>query len=323
MSFTAGVDPIPQQTLRIPAEGPFDEESAEAATVVGIHLEGSLPPLFMIQTWHREFLRHRALAANLGPDQPVYSISPPSGENLDDFPSTVDSWSDLMLERLLSIGYKGPYLLGGWSFAGVICLEVAEKLEARGHPVRLVVMLDTRLPKAHPKTPRGKHKTTKLYKISRRLNEYVLLETRGQKNAYIRKRLRRKFRKLFGKLRKQRDRLLGRQVPVRRQVIAEDRVFIGPGGRRMSYLQRAIYVAYLKYEKHESSVPVAQFWCQDSLDRAGGDASLGWARFLRGEVEITRLPGTHYKLFEEPNVSFLAERLARSLERAREPAARQ
>jgi thioesterase domain-containing protein len=103
-------------------------------------------------------------------------------------------------------------------------------------------------------------------------------------------------------------------------VIAEEQVFIGPGGRRMSYLQRAIYVAYLKYEKHESSIPVAQFWCQDSLDRAGGDASLGWARYLRGELEITRLPGTHYQMFEEPNLSFVAERLARSLRRAMEPA---
>ncbi len=320
MSFTAGAGSIPRQPLEIPAKGPFDEESAKAATVVGIHPDGSLLPLFLVETWN-ERKRYRALARHLGPDQPIYSISPPTGERLEDFPSTLDEWSDLVLERILSIGYEGPYLLGAWSFGGVICLEVAEKLEARGHPVALVAMLDTRLPKTHPKTRKGKRKTTKLYKISRRLNEYVLLETRGQKNAHIRKRLRRKFRKLSGKLRKLGNRLIGRQTPARRQVIAEDQVVIGPGGRRMPFLQRAIHVVYLKYEKRESSIPVAQFWCQDSLQRAAGDASLGWARYLRGDLEIVRLPGTHYTMFKEPHVSFLAKHLAKSLERARERAA--
>jgi thioesterase domain-containing protein len=321
MSFTTHADSVPKQLVEIPAEGHFDEEAGKAASVVGIHLSGSLTPLFLVETWH-EFSRYRALAKCLGPDQPVYSLSPPRGERVEDFPGTVEEWSDLVLEQVLSVGYEGPYLLAGWSFGGVIALEVAEKLEARGHSVRLVAMFDTRLPKAHPKTGKGKRKTTKLYKISRRLNEYVLLETRGQKNAYIRKRLRRKSRKLFGKLGKLGDRLLGRPVPHRGQVITEEQVFIGPGGRKMPYLQRAIHVAYLKYEKHESSIPVAQFWNQDSLDRAGGDSSLGWTRYLRGDVEITRLPGSHYKMFEEPHLSFLAERLARSLRRASQRATR-
>ncbi|MBW1684465.1 MAG: alpha/beta fold hydrolase [Deltaproteobacteria bacterium] len=316
MTFTTLANSTPQQPLEIPAEGPFDEESAEAAPVLGINLGGPLPPLFLVQTWD-ELSKYQRLAMHLGPDQPVYCVSPPSGETLDDFPSTVDAWSDLVLERLLSIGYEGPYLLGGWSLGGVIALEAAEMLEARGHSVRLVAMLDTRLPKVHPKTLKGRRKTTKLFKIARRLNEYALLETRGQKNAYIRKRLRRRFQKLFGKLRKQRDRLLGRQVPAQHQVIVEDQAVVTPGGRRMPLIKRAIYVVYLKYQKHESSIPVAQFWCRDSLKGALGDASLGWARYLRGDLEIVRLPATHFTMFDEPHVSFLAERLARSLERAR------
>jgi thioesterase domain-containing protein len=316
MSFSTRADFAPQQPLEIPAEGPFGEESAKAAAVAGIHLDGSLPPLFLVRTWD-ELPKYRGLAMHLGPDQPVYSISPPSGETLDDFPSTMDDWSDLVLERLLSIGYEGPYLLGGWSLGGVIALEAAEKLEARGHSVRLVAMLDTRLPKTRPKTRKGRRKTTKLYKISRRLNEYALLETRELKNAYIRKRLRRRFQKLFGKLRRQRDRLLGRQVPERHQVIIEDQAVVAASGRRMPLIQRAIYVVYLKYQKHESSIPVAQFWCRDSLAKAQGDASLGWARYLRGDLEIVRLPATHFTMFDEPHVSHLAERLAESLERAR------
>ena len=54
MSFSVRSDSMPQQPFEITAEGPFDEESAEAASVVGIHLGGSLPPLFLIQTWHMQ-----------------------------------------------------------------------------------------------------------------------------------------------------------------------------------------------------------------------------------------------------------------------------
>jgi thioesterase domain-containing protein len=317
MTSTEPTNTTSQRPLEIPAEGPFDEESAEAAPVLGIHLDGPLPPLFLVRSWD-ELPQYRLLAAHLGPDQPAYFINPPRGETLDDYPSTMDAWSDLALERLLSIGYEGPYLLGGWSLGGVIALEAAEKLEARGHPVRLVAMLDTRLPKPHPKTLPGRRKTTKLFKLARNLNEYALFETRAQKNAYIRKRLRRRFQKISGKLRNQRNRLLGRQAPLQRHAIVDDQAIVTPGGRYMPLIKRTIYVVYLKYEKHESSIPVAQFWCRDSLYGAGGDASLGWAKYLRGDFEIVRLPATHFTMFDEPHVSFLAERLARSLKRARD-----
>ena len=93
--------------------------------------------------------------------------------------------------------------------------------------------------------------------------------------------------------------------------------FVKPGGKKVPYLMRAISVSYLKYRATESTIPIAQYWCADSR-AAVGDASLGWAKIHSGEFESVRVPGSHWTLFNEPHVATLADRLARSLRRARE-----
>ena len=313
---TAGSDHL----LAIDAAGPLDEETAREAAVLGLHLEGSLPPLILIRTWAYEVEKHRALAARLGPDQPLYSIAPPRGDRIEDFPSDADVWSDLCLKRLAPIPQRDGYRLGGWSFGGVIALEMAEKLAARGEAVRLVALLDTRIPKPHPKTARGKRKTTRLYKISTQLSEYVALETPEDKRAFLRDRWRRRVEKTTGKLRKQRDRLLGRDVRRRHAVQAEANgpVYEGPGNTRMSFLKRAIRVSYLKYRPRETGLPVAQFWTGQSLEAAKGDATLGWAPFLRGRFEGLGVPGGHHSMFDAGHVEALGDALARSLRHTRD-----
>jgi thioesterase domain-containing protein len=49
---------------------------------------------------------------------------------------------------------SGPYVLGGYSFGGVVALEIAQQLVARGERVALLVLLDP--PSLDPqRTPRG------------------------------------------------------------------------------------------------------------------------------------------------------------------------
>jgi thioesterase domain-containing protein len=41
---------------------------------------------------------------------------------------------------------EGPYLLGGHSYGGLVAMEVAAVLEAWGHDVGLVIIMDTPRP---------------------------------------------------------------------------------------------------------------------------------------------------------------------------------
>lgn len=305
--------------LEIEAVGPLDEERALAAPVLGVHLGGSLPPLLMIRTWITEIDNLRALARALGPEQPIYSLAPPAGSQPEDYPENAEAWSDFCLARLKLIPRQSFAWIGGWSFGGVVALEMAEQLAEKGETIRLVAMLDTRFPKRHPRRKsRGLRKSTKLYTLSRHLSQYVELETPEEKREFLRARARRRVEKIQNKAVRTWKRLRGQ--PYQRH--AEDMPTQGEDGvyevrgRRMSLLQYTVRVCYLKYRRDHSSLPVAQLWTRESLRAEGGDASLGWAKRLRGELDTAPVPGGHTTMFEDAHVEAVARQLARALRRA-------
>jgi thioesterase domain-containing protein len=57
------------------------------------------------------------------------------------------------IEEIRAVRPKGPYILGGVSFGGVIGFEVAQQLREMGEEVQLLILLDSILPRALQ--PRG------------------------------------------------------------------------------------------------------------------------------------------------------------------------
>ena len=303
--------------------GEADDAAAERAELVTFSRTGSRPPLFLIRTWKGEITSQRSLARRLGPEQPIHSIAPPRGERPEDFPIDAEAWADLALSRVLEIPHAGPYLLGGWSFGGVIALGVAERLARKGFEVALVAMLDSRLPKPRPLRQRGSARRSGLHKSVRQLERFLSLPTRRERLAFLRQRLARRKEKFSARW----QRLRGRAAP-RAEVVTvatpgvapEDATHVTMTGRRMSQLQRAIWVAYLKYRPFGSALPVLQLRTEQSEAKAG-DAVLGWGPWLHGDLESARVPGAHMTMFEEPHVGELAPRLAAALARASQRAA--
>ncbi len=254
----------------IPATGAIDEERAEFA-LVGIHPQGSRTPILLVRSWTGEVPGIRLLAGHLGPDRPIYALPPPSGKQKSDFPSTVDAWTDFCLERWPKLATDTPVILGGFSFGGVLALEVARKLQSRGEPVERVLLFDTRLPKQRPKT--FPHKI--VFHLDR------ALELQGKhRQDYLRARL--------------------------HGLIHGERALTGD---EMPPLRRAVWVCYLKYRPRVTTLPVSLYWCEESCTHQLGDATLGWSRWLHGPFETRRVPGTHDHLFAEPHLGELASLL--------------
>jgi thioesterase domain-containing protein len=47
------------------------------------------------------------------------------------------------LKELRTVQSQGPYYIGGYSFGGMVALEMAHQLKAQGHEIGLIVLLDT------------------------------------------------------------------------------------------------------------------------------------------------------------------------------------
>ncbi|KAI2469619.1 putative polyketide synthase [Annulohypoxylon bovei var. microspora] len=109
------------------------------------------PSLFLIHDGSGVCTHYHRLQA-LG--RPVYALHDP--KFLDPF----DGWTSLgsmadEYARQISATTAGPYLVGGWSFGGVVAFEAARRLVAQGHGVIGVVLIDSPAPLDHqPLSPR-------------------------------------------------------------------------------------------------------------------------------------------------------------------------
>lgn len=299
--------------FEIPSVGEFDEEAAERAPLAGFHLgdggpDDSRETWFLIRSWSRELRLYQNLARHLGDDRRIVTIAPPRGTRKEDFPRTVERWRDFCLERLRpQLGSNPRVLLGGWSFGGVLALEMGRQLEKDGTPVALVTMLDTRLPKAHPTEQRIARSLP--HALANHATRFFETPSEGR-GEYLRERLAWQFYHARRKA--------GEWNAARRNQPAP--VYQRPDGRtseprdvtEMTPLQKALWVAYLKYQPRECTVPVAQFWCDDSCLHTG-DASLGWARYLRGPFVSLPIPGGHLTMFDDPHAEALAQTLGERL----------
>ena len=95
---------------------------------------GSRPPLFL-HGGSFELSRH------LGDDQPCYGIRP-HGQDGRKAPATVEAMAADYLKQIRGVQPQGPYLIGGFSFGGLVAYEMAQQLRQSGQEVALLVLID-------------------------------------------------------------------------------------------------------------------------------------------------------------------------------------
>jgi thioesterase domain-containing protein/acyl carrier protein len=106
---------------------------------VPIRREGDGAPLFLVHPIGGHVLCYAELAAALPPGRPVWGIQAPGAHELD-----VAQLAARYLEEVRAVQPVGPHILGGWSFGGLVALEMARQLE----PSAVVILIDTVWPPA-------------------------------------------------------------------------------------------------------------------------------------------------------------------------------
>src|SRR4051794_19727134 len=94
-----------------------------------INVAGRLPPVVYFRFWEKERERVDALIHLIGPDLPIYEIGAPADAS---GLSTVDRWAAAVRRTLADLPIGPPYRFMGWSFAGVVALELAQQLQRDG-----------------------------------------------------------------------------------------------------------------------------------------------------------------------------------------------
>ncbi len=271
----------------------------EGRAVIAVNEGGARPRLVFFHTWENEADHLRALGVALGPDQPLFGIEPPDPDG--PLPVSVDGWIEHHRRHLAMLPVDGPYRLAGFSFGGVVALEIARQLRAEGSEVAWLGLIDTLRPKLNPK---GAGRYTRYH-----LQEVLDLPEPSHRRAYVR-------HLVDGGARRTRRRVKSRA----RQILAGLHL-LQPraAGAQMRPLKRSIWRSYLAYEARPYEGPVALFPGRENQEAAAGDPSLRWSKYLRGGFEVTPLDGAHLELFAPANIASMAAALRASLPRADHP----
>lgn len=126
----------------------LDEARGTNAALNAVRLsDGDGSPLFAICGVQLYFQLAKALEGIM----PVYGVSVPLERvfyETDAEPPTVEMVADEVEAAIRAVQPRGPYRLGGASFAGVVAYEVARRLQAAGELVEVVIPFDSCLPDA-------------------------------------------------------------------------------------------------------------------------------------------------------------------------------
>lgn len=268
-------------------------------SLVPISPNGSKPPLFLMHAAGGNVLFYDALAKRLGDDQPTYGMQ---AVGLDGHQSAYDRIEDMAahyLREIREVQPKGPYFIGGSSVGGLTAFEVALQLEELGEEVGLVVLVDTYAP-GYPTPVRemSKFKRRLFAKYDRAAHhaDTIRILERGHRWPYVKSKAekafnsyRRKYRDLKKRLKREVLERLGRELT-----------------DELKDVQSNIQIASRAYKARPYSGKVVLFRASKQRRGIVKDDTLGWSRFVTGELNIHEIRGTHGSIVVEPRVRHVA-----------------
>jgi amino acid adenylation domain-containing protein len=278
--------------------------------LVAVQPHGGNPPLYFVHPGHGTVVCYLDLAHRLGLEQPFYGLQSLDLDEDGDPYISIEEMAFRYVRVLREAQPEGPYLLGGWSFGGLVAFEMAQQMLRAGESVPRVLLLDSRAPVI----------TRALSEISPELIRVLLLidEARGIAAAAGRELPEQEPHSLVSlNIDQQIDRLSSELAKVGAYPPDVDREL----ARRYFHMRMARIEAMNNYQPKpydgrivlyrtnvlNTEIPLREVR-EIYRDAILNHPSYGWSGIAR-EVEIEPVPGHHESMIREPNVRVLAAAL--------------
>jgi amino acid adenylation domain-containing protein len=158
-----------------------DPKQAPAfSSLVPVQPVGTERPFFLVHGMGGHVLRFRALVRHFAPAQPVFALQAQGLSREAPCLNRVEDMADRYVEEIRAAQREGPYSLGGYSFGGLVALEIARRLKDLGQEVEYLALIDTFA---------GKPATTNSL-----LRRFLRL-SRDEKISYLSRKMRKKVRR--------------------------------------------------------------------------------------------------------------------------------
>jgi amino acid adenylation domain-containing protein len=253
------------------------DENPPWSPLVPLQTAGSKPIFFFVHGLGGTVMRFHEMAKHMVADQPFYCFQAQGMDGKLNCLNHAEEMAELYLKHMRASQPRGPYFLGGYSFGGLVALEMARKLRADGEEIGLLVLVDTYLPGS-----KDRHSL---------LGRFFSLSSE-QKWAYIKKRSVR-----YGR-------------GIRRRIVA---LSLPPA---IIAVREACAIAERQYRPKSYDGTIVIFRASEKALRGLDDSQGGWQKFSAGGVEIHEVDGDHGNILNEPQVRLLAAQICSRLQKA-------
>jgi thioesterase domain-containing protein len=264
-------------------------QSRKAAGVERLSDGHGLGALFCVPGAYADVSYFAAMARHAAPGRPVYGLWNQNGPERRDNAS-VESIACELVGRMLSVQPKGPYLVGGHCYGGILAYEMSQQLAASGQQVTALLLFDTPRP-LYP-DPR-RHWRLYAQRVVQAVRQVCGLAPRDGIDVAVEG-----GRTLATHL----SRLM--ISTIQRARVTHTRWSLPPGSESELAAARA-------YDPQPYPARVVHFIALCDGNRSVLDPRTGW-REVAPALEEAMVPGDHTTMFHEPNV----RELARSVESA-------
>ncbi|AEG94151.1 type I polyketide synthase [Ramlibacter tataouinensis] len=244
-------------------------------------------PLFCVHGAGGNVLNFKVISDRLGPEQPFYGLQAQGVDGRLLPLSTVEEMAAQYVQAVRTVDPQGPYRLAGYSAGGVIALEMAQMLRKDGAQVELLAMIDTLSPTAARKPV---PLLRKLWLMRHWSLPFLLAWPERRRES------KRKEATYAVALEK-----LARGEPLPPELVD-------------FHLFRNFVAAQARYQPgpYEGSLALFKATESDTQYLQAG-MRLGWEEYVRGDIRIVQIAGSHFSVMNEPGVSQLIDGLRQEL----------
>jgi amino acid adenylation domain-containing protein len=269
--------------------------SSVSSPLIALREQGTQPPVFFVHPVGGHVVCYRELARQLGDDRPFFALQADGLDGEAEPEVRIEAMAARYVEAIRGAQPEGPYLLGGWSFGGVVAFEMARQLSEQGEPVATLALIDCPAPTADVSGSPDEAELLAAFVADLTRSAGVEMDLPA---AWL-DRLRRDGPAAIDEAL---DRLRARGV------VGPE---VGP-----DHLRR-LFAVFAANRRALARYGPGAYAGRLVLFRAGGrilegtlDPTLGWRPLAEGGVTAHVVPGDHYGILKEPGVRILAERLA-------------
>lgn len=273
-------DPTPRGVVRA-----LQEQDADPLVVIPIQPHGHLAPLYGVHVLGDNGSFFRPLAAELGPDQPVFGLT--VGLLSEDTPTEVADIARFYLQQIERHHPTGPLSLIAVSAGSYVTFELAHQLLEWGRDVQALIFLDAEGPGGRERVGRAGRLGVHLRALKSQGRSYLgaVKDKRAEAKSYA----------------EAQARLTSQDPSDDAETIVDVADFVAANALAIEAYQPLPYprrLTIFRAAADEFDSPKAR------------QTGLGWKPVAAAGFDITDVPGDHLGLLEPPNVATLAAQIA-------------